>query len=59
MTMTKAATARMTMERRLRLALPELTTDGLPLNLVWPIGRQLQPKVDAMLELLAAELRID
>lgn len=39
--------------------LPELTTDGLPLNLVWPIGRQLQPKVDAMLELLAAELRID
>lgn len=38
--------------------LPELTTDGLPLNLVWPVGRQLLPKVDAMLELLAAELRI-
>ena len=38
--------------------LPELATDGLSLNLVWPIGRQLLPKVDAMLELLAAELRI-
>ncbi|QDW31671.1 LysR family transcriptional regulator [Yersinia sp. KBS0713] len=39
--------------------LPELTTGGLPLNLVWPVGRQLLPKVDAMLELLAAELRIN
>ncbi|MFN1165629.1 LysR family transcriptional regulator [Pseudomonas aeruginosa] len=39
--------------------LPELTTDGLPLNLVWPVGRQLLPKVDAILELLAAGLRID
>lgn len=38
--------------------LPELATEGLPLNLVWPIGRQLLPKVDAMLELLAAELQI-
>lgn len=33
--------------------LPELTTEGLPLNLIWPVGRQLLPKVDAMLELLA------
>jgi len=38
--------------------LPELTTEGLPLNLVWPVGKQLLPKVDAMLELLAAELQI-
>ncbi|MEE5100126.1 LysR substrate-binding domain-containing protein [Pseudomonas alliivorans] len=38
--------------------LPDLSTDGLPLNLVWPIGRQLLPKVDAVLELLTADLRI-
>ncbi|CDG15819.1 Transcriptional regulator [Xenorhabdus doucetiae] len=38
--------------------LPELTTDGLPLNLVWPIGRQLFPKVNSILELLSKELRI-
>lgn len=38
--------------------LPELATDGLPLNLVWPVGRQLLPKVDAVLELLAIELQI-
>lgn len=38
--------------------LPELATDGLPLNLVWPVGRQLLPKVDAVLELLAIKLQI-
>lgn len=38
--------------------LPELATEGLSLNLVWPIGRQLLPKVDAMLELLSADLSI-
>ncbi|WP_340608617.1 LysR family transcriptional regulator [Xenorhabdus bharatensis] len=38
--------------------LPELTTDGLPLHLVWPVGRQLLPKVDIVLELLSKELRI-
>ncbi|NVD98167.1 LysR family transcriptional regulator [Massilia sp. BJB1822] len=38
--------------------LPELDMDGLPLNLVWPRGRQLLPKVDAMLALLAQSLRI-
>jgi hypothetical protein len=38
--------------------LPELTTDGAPLNLVWPIGRQLLPKVDAVLELLSEKLLI-
>lgn len=39
--------------------LPELTTDGLPLNLVWPLAKQLLPKVDTMLNLLAGSLRID
>lgn len=39
--------------------LPTLETDGLPLHLVWPLGRQLLPKVDAVLELLATGLRID
>lgn len=38
--------------------LPALTTEGLPLNLVWPIRWQLLSKVDAVLELLSAELRI-
>lgn len=38
--------------------LPEWATDGLPLNLVWPVGRQLLPKVDAVLELLATDLQI-
>jgi DNA-binding transcriptional LysR family regulator len=39
--------------------LPELATDGLPLNLVWPVGRQLLPKVDAILALLTGALRIN
>uniref|UniRef100_UPI0035CC3496 LysR family transcriptional regulator n=1 Tax=uncultured Sphingomonas sp. TaxID=158754 RepID=UPI0035CC3496 len=39
--------------------LPELTTVGLPLHLVWPIRRQPSPKVDAVLELLTTGLRID
>jgi len=38
--------------------LPELATDGLPLNLVWPVGRQLLTKVDAILELMAEKLNI-
>lgn len=38
--------------------LPGYTTDGLPLNLVWPVGRQLLPKVHTILDLLASELRI-
>lgn len=38
--------------------LPEWATDGLPLNLVWPVGRQLLPKVDAVLERLASDLQI-
>lgn len=39
--------------------LPTLETDGLPLHLVWLVGRQLLPKVDAVLELLATALRVD
>ena len=38
--------------------LPELTTEGLPLNLVWPIGRQLSPKVSGIIDLLAQNLQI-
>ncbi|WP_370679248.1 LysR substrate-binding domain-containing protein [Comamonas sp. GB3 AK4-5] len=38
---------------------PALATDGLPLHLVWPVGRQLLPKVDAVLQCLAAQLRVD
>lgn len=38
--------------------LPALDTGGLPLHLLWPIGRQLLPKVDAVLAVLTAELRI-
>lgn len=38
--------------------LPSLATDGLPLNLAWPMGRQLLPKVDAVLEHLATDLQI-
>ena len=38
--------------------LPDLATDGLSLNLLWPIGRQLLPKVDAVLEHLVSELQI-
>jgi DNA-binding transcriptional LysR family regulator len=39
--------------------LPQFATAGLPLHLVWPKSRQLSPKVDALLTLLATELRID
>lgn len=39
--------------------LPQLEVEGLPLNLVWPRNRQLLPKVDAILKLLTASLRID
>lgn len=36
-----------------------LATDGLPLYLVWPRARQLTPKIDALLEALQRDLRID
>jgi DNA-binding transcriptional LysR family regulator len=39
--------------------LPQLDVEGLPLNLVWQRSRQLLPKVDSILQLLTASLRID
>lgn len=39
--------------------LPQLDVEGLPLNLVWPRSRQLLPKVDSIIQLLTASLRID
>lgn len=39
--------------------LPELATDGLGLDIVWPKSRRLQPKVDALIKLFAGDLRID
>ncbi|PHM39965.1 LysR family transcriptional regulator [Xenorhabdus mauleonii] len=41
------------------MILPELITDGLPLHLMWPIGRQLLPKVSGILAFLRKELRIN
>lgn len=38
--------------------LPELATEGLGLDIVWPKSRQLQPKVSALIALLGGELRI-
>lgn len=39
--------------------LPELATDGLALDIVWPKSRRLQPKVDALIKLFADKLRVD
>ena len=41
---------------RLVQVLPELATDGLPINLVWLKARQYLPKVRLLLEVLAASL---
>lgn len=38
--------------------LPELAVEGLALHLLWPLGRQLQPKVHAILKMLEAELSV-
>lgn len=43
---------------RLVQILPHTATDGLPLNLVWPISRQLLPKVDGLLAYLGNTLGI-
>ena len=40
------------------MVLPEWETRGLPLHLVWPLSKQLLPKVDATLEWLSESLRI-
>jgi DNA-binding transcriptional LysR family regulator len=45
-------------EGRLVQLLPDATTDGLPLHLVWPLSRQLLPKVNALLAHLGDGLRI-
>ncbi|MEN4825776.1 LysR family transcriptional regulator [Pseudomonas sp. P39-UII1] len=34
--------------------LPELTTDGLPINIAWPKSRQSQPKVRALVDAICA-----
>lgn len=44
--------------RELVTLLPELATDGLALHLLWPIGRQLQPKVHALLCMFINELSV-
>jgi len=38
--------------------LPDLATEGLALSLVWPISKQLSPKVDALVAHLGEGLRI-
>jgi DNA-binding transcriptional LysR family regulator len=43
---------------RLVQLLPDMTTDGLPLHLVWPRSRQLLPKVDGLLSYLGSMLGI-
>lgn len=43
---------------RLVEVLPQLATEGLPLYLLWPLSKQLLPKVDAVLEMLGESLRI-
>ena len=43
---------------RLLPILPALGIDGLPLHIVWPLGKQLLPKVDGLVQHLAAHLQI-
>ena len=38
--------------------LPSQVSDGLPLFLLWPLARQLTPKVDALLRVLQSQLQI-
>lgn len=38
--------------------LPHMSTDGLPLHLVWPLRRRLSPKVDALISLMQEHLKI-
>ena len=45
-------------DKQLEPILPDCTVDGLPLNLVWPISRQLLPKVDSLVTLLGKKLRV-
>ncbi len=43
---------------RLVAFLPELDVDGLPLHIVWPLAKQLLPKVDSFANHLAKNLKI-
>jgi DNA-binding transcriptional LysR family regulator len=43
---------------RLVAILPEADVDGLPLHIVWPLSKQLLPKVDRLLNHLASKLLI-
>jgi DNA-binding transcriptional LysR family regulator len=43
-------------EGRLVEVLPELSTDGLPMNLVWLKTRESSPKVSVLLEYLSEHL---
>jgi DNA-binding transcriptional LysR family regulator len=44
---------------RLVEVLPDLATDGLPMNLVWLKSREVLPKVSALITFLAANLTPD
>lgn len=43
---------------RLVPVLPDLAVDGLPLHVVWPLSKQLLPKVDGLVNHLATQLQI-
>ncbi|KRC23424.1 LysR family transcriptional regulator [Acidovorax sp. Root217] len=43
---------------RLVPILPQLDADGLPLHIVWPLSKQLLPKVDRLVDHLARHLQI-
>jgi DNA-binding transcriptional LysR family regulator len=43
---------------RLVEVLGKSATDGLPLSLLWPVARQLTPKVNVLAQMLQAHLRI-
>lgn len=43
---------------RLIEILPEAATEGLPLSLIWPVARQLTPKVNMVAQTLETHLRI-
>ncbi|MEY8175066.1 LysR family transcriptional regulator, partial [Burkholderia multivorans] len=41
---------------RLVAILDEAATDGLPLSLIWPVARQLTPKIHVLVQKLEAHL---
>ncbi|UQO58934.1 LysR substrate-binding domain-containing protein [Burkholderia multivorans] len=44
---------------RLVAILDEAATDGLPLSLIWPVARQLTPKIHVLVQTLEAHLHIE